>query len=230
MVLQIVQSGYGLPISWPVDPSATFEGGQVGQLYLTGNNIVCGVSDGQSPIGVIDDYKVTAFTAPSIDEEVIETNVMATQVGGTLVSAADVKVELKNPHINPNSFLSDVDVALNARNGIVTFPAGTELNLDADGDGINESLRAVVRYIYQVPNVPGEDTTLASGRVTIWFQRMILSTDKYESTQRYALGAPLFVSEEGLFTTREPEPGYPGVGIVTGPPSAIGTDLNLLWL
>lgn len=230
MVLQIIQSGYGLPISYPVDGTAVFNAGAVGQLYLQGNNIVCGVSDGTAPIGLIDDYKTTAFTAPSYNEEVIETGVLSTNVGGKIVSAADVKVELRNPHITPNSFVSDVDVALNTRNGIVTFPQGTELNLDADGDGINDSLRAVVSYTYQVPNVPGEDTTMASGRVTIWFQRMIASTDQFETTQRYPLGNALFVSESGLLTTREPEPGYPAVAVVTGPPSGIGTDLQFLWL
>jgi hypothetical protein len=34
----------------------------IGQLGVIGNNIVCGVSDGTAPLGIIDDIKVRAFT------------------------------------------------------------------------------------------------------------------------------------------------------------------------
>jgi hypothetical protein len=63
-MLKLVQTGNALPISWPVDPTAEFEAGMIAQLYLRGNNMVCGVSDGRSPIGIIDDCKTRAFTAP----------------------------------------------------------------------------------------------------------------------------------------------------------------------
>ena len=229
-MLKLVQVGNALPISYPVDPSAEFEPGMVASLMLRGNNIVCGVSDGRTPFGIIDDFKTRAFTAPSIDEVVIEP-APAVDQNGVLVTPVDVKSELRNPNIIPSSFItSPVDVSLIARNGVVIFPAGTALNFDADGDGIPDSIRTVVSYTYQIPNVSGDDSTAGSGRVTVWFQRGVYQTDMYETSQRYALNSILFVSENGRFTTSQPTDDYPGVAIVTGPPTGIYGTLELLWL
>jgi len=128
------------------------------------------------------------------------------------------------------SFYCDIQCTLNSRNGIITFPAGTELNYDQDGDNIPDSIRAVCSYVYQVPGVPGDDSTLGSSRITVWFQRMIFQTDKYEVTQRYPLNANLFCSEAGLLTTRQPTIYHPPIAIVTGPPTARQTTLEALYL
>jgi hypothetical protein len=37
MVLRIVNNGNALPIQWPVDPSAEFQPGMVGQLGMLGH-------------------------------------------------------------------------------------------------------------------------------------------------------------------------------------------------
>jgi hypothetical protein len=225
-----VQSGNALPTSYPVDGNAEFQPGQVAQLLVTGNNIVAGVSDGTAPLGIIDDIKTRAFTAPSVDEVVIAA-APGVQQGGILVSAIDVHQELQNPNVIPSSFItSPVDVELVPRNGVVVIPAGTPLNFDMDGDGVPDSIRTVVSYSYQIPNVPGDDTTLASGKVTIWFQRMIAQTDQYETNRRYPINANLFVSERGLLTTQQATPDHPGVAVVTGSPSAIFGTLEFLWL
>lgn len=231
-VFRIVQAGNALPTVFPVDPNAEFQPGQIAQLGVMGNNIICGVSDGTAPIGIIDDIKTNAFTAPSVDEVRIATNVIAVRdSSGQLVAATDVRVELENPNVIPSSFTtSPVDVELVARNGVIVFPAGTPLNFDADGDGTPDAIRTVVSYTYQIPNVPGDNSTFSSGKVTVWFQRMIAQTDQYETNQRYPINANLFVSEKGLLTTRQPSPDHPGVAIVTGSPSAIFGTLEFLWL
>ena len=51
MVLRFVQLGNSLPVSYPIDPSATFESGMIAQLNVSGNQIVCGISDGSAPLG-----------------------------------------------------------------------------------------------------------------------------------------------------------------------------------
>jgi hypothetical protein len=202
----------------------------IAQLGVTGNNIVAGVSDGTAPLGIIDDIKTRAFTAPSVDEVVIAA-APGVQQGGRLVSAVDVRQELNNPNIIPSSFItSPVDVELVPRNGVVIFPAGTVLNFDADGDGVADSIRTVVSYTYQIPNVPGDDTTTASGKVTIWFQRGIFQTDQYETNRRYPINANLFVSENGKLTSQQATPDHPGVAVVTGSPSAIFGTLEFMWL
>lgn len=231
MTLKFVQVGNALPISYPVDPSAEFEPGMIAQLKLVGNNIVVGVSDGSAPFGILDDYKTRAFTSPSIDEVVIANNLAVVDSGGRLVTAVDSRWNLLNPNILPSSFItSPVDVELNPRNGMIIFPAGTALNFDYDGDGVLDSIRTVVSYTYQVPNVPGEDSTLGSGAATVWFMRGIYQTDKYETNQRYPLNAVLFCSENGLFTSSQPSEDHPGIAIVTGPPTSLYSTLELLWL
>ena len=229
-MFRIVQAGNALPVSYPVDPNAEFQPGMFGQIKVIGNNIVVGVSDGTAPFGVLDDIKTNAFTQPSINEVVIA-QVPAVTYQGQRVSAIDVRKELKNPNIIPTSFItSPVDVQLIARNGVVNFLQYTPLNFDSDGDGIADSIRTVVSYTYQVPNVPGDDSTAASGRVTIWFMRMIAQTDQYETNQIYPVNANLFVSENGLLTTSRPTPDHPGVAFVTGPPSSIFGTLEFCLL
>ncbi len=228
-----MQVGNSIPFSFPVDPSAEFEPGMMAQLTLLGNQVVCGVSDGTAPIGIIDDIKKNAFSATEIDEVVIINAAPVATVGpnSTLITSVDIKTELRNPNITGNSFVSrDVDVELVARNGVIIFLAGTELNFDADNDGIPDSIRTVVSYSYQVPNVPGDDSTLASGRITVWFQRMIFASDQFETNRRYPVNAPLFVSETGKLTTRQIQDDYPAVAIVTGPPTSIHGSLEAMWL
>jgi len=232
-MFRIIQVGNALPFSFPVDPSAEFEPGQVAQLTLSGNQIVCGVSDGTAPIGIIDEIKKNAFSATSIDEVIIvDASAVATSgPGGSLITTVDIKTELDNPNIVETSFISNpVDVELIARNGVITFLAGTELNLDDSGGGIPDSIRTVVSYTYQVPNVPGDDSTAASGRITVWFQRMIAATDAFETNRRYPVNAPLFVSESGLLTTRRIADDFPAVAMVTAPPTSITSSLEFLWL
>ena len=233
MTLRIVQAGNALPTSYPVDPNGEFQPGMIAQLGVIGNNIVAGVSDGTAPVGIIDDIKTRAFTSPAVDEPAIANvpEIARGLDGSRLITTIDQRVELDNPNIIPSSFItSPVDVQLIPRNGVIIFPAGTELNFDNDGDGIPDSIRTVVNYTYQIPNVPGDDTTAASGKVTIWFQRMIFQTDQFETNRRYPINANLFVSERGLLTTQQPSPDHPGVAIVTGAPSAIHGTLECLWL
>jgi hypothetical protein len=184
-------------------------------------------------MGIIDDIKKNAFSAASIDETVIAPipDAIVAGSGANLVTTVDIKAELRNPNIVDSSFVSrNVDTALNARNGVITFIAGTQLNHDQDGDGIPDSIRTVVSYTYQIPNVPGDDSTSASGRITVWFQRMIFATDAFETNQRYPVNAPLFVSEAGLLTTRQISTDYPSIAIVTAPPTSIHGSLEAMWL
>lgn len=221
-----------MPFSFPVDPSAEFHPGQIAQLNVMGNNVVCGVSDGTAPIGVIDDIKTNSFFSTSVDEIVIAGPIAGVQgPNNTLVTPSDVKTELNNAGIDPETFVSDpVDCELIPRNGVVVFIAGTELNFDADGDGIPDSIRTVVSYTYQVPNIPGDNSTAGSGRITVWFQRFIGQTDQFDTTQRYPINANLFVNEAGKFTSRQPSENHPGVAIVSGSPTTVLGSLEFIWL
>jgi len=228
-MLRIVHYGNSQPTSFIVDPACEFEPGQFAQLTVISNQVMATVSNGTAPIGVIDDIKTKSFKAVSWNEVII---VQANGVmsGGVLVSSTDIKAELKHPHIDKNSFNSNVDVTLNPTNGVITFIAGTPLNFDLLGTGIPNAIRAIVTYSYQVPNIPGDDSTLGSGRVTVWYQKMFFQTNKYETNQQYPVNANLYVSEIGILTTRKPGADYPSVGIVTAPPTSQHSFIEvLLW-
>lgn len=230
VILRLIQIGNTLPLSFPVNPSSEFQPGQVAQLNVIGNEIVCGVSDGTAPIGIIDDINTSAFTRPMIDEVVVIPAVGTHDGYGRYVSVIDVMKDLRKPSIVRSSFTCDVEgLILNDNNGILIAPAGTPLNWDADGDGIPDSIRTIVSYIYRIANIPGDNTTIGSGRITVWFGRGIFETDQYDAKKRYVVNATLFCNGEGLFTTEQPTPSHPGIAMVTGPPSGINTTLELIW-
>jgi hypothetical protein len=229
-MFRIVQAGTGLPASFICDSSAEFQPGQVAQLTVIGNQVMATVSNGIAPIGIIDDIRTKAFTSVSWNEEVVVPAIGVPGPNNTLITPIDLKTELENPNIDASSFTSTVDVKLNSRNGVITFIAGTVLNFDLLGTGQPNAIRAIVNYTYQQPNIPGDDSTQGSGRMTVWFDRMFIQTDMIETNQSYPVNASLYVSEKGLFTTRKPSPSHPSIAIVTAPPSPLSPAIELLYL
>ncbi len=230
-MLRLLQVGNALPYSWPVDPSAEFMPGMCAELTVLGNQIVATVSNGTAPIGIIDDINTKAFSAVSWNEtvKVVVPNPVPGQLPGQWVTPTDIKVELQHANIAKNSFISTVEVQLIPRNGIVVFLAGTPLNVDLLGTGYPNGVRTIVNYTYQVPNIPGDNSTIGSGRMTVWYNRMFFQTDQMETNVVYPVKANLYCSETGLFTTRKPSPIHPAVAMVTGPPTSMNTLLEAMW-
>lgn len=230
-MLKLIQVGNGLPFSYPLDPTATFQPGQIGQLKVVGNDIVIGLSDGTAPLGIIDDVRSAAFTRAVIDETVVIQATGVLDAYGRYVSTADAKQELNNAYIVASSFVADYeDLVLNPVNGVLTAPAGSVLNYDIDGDGKPDSIKTIVSYVHEVASLPGEDTTIGSNSVTVWFSRGIYATDQFDTTQQYPINAALFVNEEGRLTTKQATPTHPAIAMVTGPPSSMVTTLEFIWL
>jgi hypothetical protein len=198
-------------------------------LAAMGNQIVATVSNGLCPLGIIDDIRTRSFTNISWNE-VITVNVTGVLSGGVLVSPYDIKAELRKPNIIPKSFSSTVEVVLNPTNGVLCFPAGTPLNIDAAGVGCPSGIRTIVNYTYYVANCPGDDSTAGSSRITIWYNRMRFQSDQIESNQVFPLNANLYVSENGLLTTRKPSKDHPSIGFVTMPPSSVSPLIEAIWL
>lgn len=224
-MLKVIHSGNALPMSLSVDPTAEFEPGMFAQLGLLGNDIVASVSDGTAPLGIIDDVRTNAFTKAQIDEIVV-VDAQSSEIGpnGTRVSTVEVTGVLEFPNIIDSSFTSTISVVLNTVNGVITVPAGTQLNHDSTGDGEYDSFSIVTNYIYRVAGKPGDDTTVGSGRITIHYQRGIYATDQFDTTQVYPVNCTLYVGLDGKLTSAQPTDTHPGVALCTGPPSAaIGT-------
>lgn len=231
-MFQITKTYGSLPDQYIVDPSAEFQPGMVAQLKAFGNQSVCGVSDGKAPLGIIDDIKTTSFTTTAINEtaQSIVPPYLIQTISGVPYLNADFQVLLQNPHIVESSFISrDLDVQLIAKNGVIIFPEGTQLNVDLSGSGTPNGVRTIIDYAYQIANTPGDDTTRGSGKVTVWVTRIKGQTDQFDTRVRYPISAPLFVNVEGkLTTTRIAD--YPAPAIVTGPPSGGSGFLEFLWL
>jgi hypothetical protein len=229
-MFRIIHSSNTLPASFILDPSATFQPGNIAELTVIGNQVMATVSNGTAPIGIIDDMRTKAFTNISWNEVIIVPATGVSGPGGTIVTPVDIKAELKRPNIMSSSFSSTVRVTLNPVNGVITFLAGTQLNYDLTGAGIPNAIKTVVNYTYQVANIPGDDSTQGSGRVTVWYNRMFCQTDIYETNQQYPVRANLYVSEVGALTTRKPSDNHPCVALVTAPPSPVSPFLEILWL
>lgn len=230
-MLRVIHLENPHPISITVDGTAEFQPGMIGQLKVIGNDILCGVSDGTAPLGIIDDARTDAFTKAQTDE-VVEIFVSASEIdsNGQLVSSVEVTGFLENPSIISRSFVSTIGVELNNVNGAIIVPAGTPLNYDSDEDGTYDSFRIVVSYQYRINTKPGDDTTLASGRLTLYYSRGWYSTDQFDTTQIYPVNATLYVGLDGKLTTKQVTAKHPGVAIVTGPPSSTNGSLEFLWL
>jgi hypothetical protein len=229
-MLRLVQVGSALPASFICDPSAEFQPGQIAELTVIGNQVMATVSNGTAPIGIIDDIKTKAFTNVSWNEVVIVPAVGVPGPNGTVVTPIDIKAELRKPNIVASSFSSSINVVLNQVNGIITFAAGTPLNFDLMGTGNPNAIRTIVNYTYYVANIPGDDSTAGSQRMTVWFHRIFFQTDQYETNQQYPVRANLYVSETGFLTTRRPSSIHPAVAMVTAPPTSMNPMIEALWL
>lgn len=229
MSLRTIQVGLARPISYPVDPNSTFEGGMIAQLRIIGNDVVMGVSDGTAPFGLIDDNKTVAFSRSSIDEIVIIRAPVVTFDGYNFILGADTLAELDNGPLVPNTFVGDYPGLQVSAKGNILAPAGTILNYTTPGSATPDAIRTKVRYSYYIPNQPGQDSTAGSNRVTVWMTPgMIVQTDIFEMVP-YAVNATLYASPNGKLTTEKTIPNQPGVGIVCVPPSAHNPVLELLW-
>jgi hypothetical protein len=230
-MLKTIHIGGSLPVSFPCDPTATFLPGVFAQLKLYGNDVVAGISDGLSPLGIIDDIRATSFTQPAVDEIVVIKGADIQTDGYSYYTGVEVKQELKNANLLQSSFVADYEgLILNTVNGILTLPAGSKLNYDLDGDRKPDSVRTIVNYVYNVPNIPGDDSTMGSGRITIYYSRGIYSTDQFDTLQRYPINCTLFVNEQGKLTSKQLSPNHPGIAICLSPPTAVNNDIQFMLL
>ena len=218
------------PLVWsaPVDPSATFEAGQIAGLIEINGELFITVSNGTAipPIGIIDDNKIRAFTGTSIDEIQI-VPAASTNVGGTLVSSVDVMGSLIETNIIDSSFTANIGVVLNPKKGTFIIPAGTPLNYEDVTSGVM-GFEVVASYRFKIVDFPGNDTTDGSGQISIHFNRGIFTTNIFDTLTVYQPGSPLFVDNEGKLTAQET--GSPMVAIALQPSTSVSNELMFMWL
>jgi len=195
-----------------VSPTLVAEAGMLGTLNGTSTGSPTGLpqvvltTGTDALIGIIDENKTTQFLA-TVQNEFVNTT------GGALT------VNLNNANLVAGTFATGTAVAFltSAANGTVTgTTAGT------------------VSYSYVIPGKAGDDTTLASGKCTLWLQEGEYATDVYEiatstsGLQAYTVGNPLYASANSKLTTVVSNLGSGNtlVGFVTKSPSAGNPFLN----
>lgn len=230
-MLRTIQIGTGRPISYVCDPNATFQPGMIAQMRSIGNDVVAGVSNGISPMGIIDDIKDHAFIRPEIDQTIVivPSQTYTDGYGGYYASTRAI-TNLKHARIVESSFTSrTAGIELtNVENGLVSIRPGTKLNYKTPGSTVFNAFRTLGSYSYYVNNVPGEDSTMGSGRMTIWLTRGVFQTDQYELVP-YAINSNLFVSASGKLTAVAKLDTQPAVGMVLVPPTAANNFLEFIW-
>ena len=193
-----------------VSPTLVAEAGMLGTIVGTTTGSPTGLPQVvlatglNTVIGVIDENKTTQF--------------IATVQGEYTNSVSGLLVNLNNANLVPGTYATGTSNAtlISAANGVVS---GT--------------IAGTVSYSYVIPGKAGDDTTLASGKCTLWLQEGEYSTDVYEVStassglQTYAVGAPLYASANSKLTTVNANPGSgTTVGFVTKSPSAGNPFLN----
>jgi hypothetical protein len=220
MALRIIHSGNSMPYQLPVDPSAEFQPGMLGQMMSSSGLATMTVSNGVAPMFIIADVRTKAFTRNVIDEQhVIPVPNPVVGSNGKLVTPVDIVECLDNANIIKTSFSSLITVVLKERNGVIIVPAGTELNYSLSG-GALDTIYTRVRYTHEIAGYPGNDSTFGSKRCTVWYGSMIIQTDMIEMNAQYPLNMPVYCSSEGKWTTKQDQAKtFPAIGVVMAPPS-----------
>lgn len=183
-----------------VDPAASFEAGQVGKLVD---------SNGLPQVALA-----------------------AAAASGTLLGIIDDNKTSQFVATVVNEAVGTGTTLLNHANIVVgTFASsGSTTTLTSATNGaVTASADDLVSYSYYIPGKAGDDTTLASGKCTLWLQPGEYATDVYEVATSssgviaYAVGAQLYSSANSKLTT---EAGNVVVGYVTKAPSAGNPFLN----
>ena len=226
-----------------VDPSVTFEAGQVGQLTtdIAGNTVV--TLAGTKPLGLIDDNKTAAFTQPVIGE----VHSVAIAVGSAwvtnqanVVSDSELVFLLSSTGAVAATCVRATDYDVTSyTNGIFVVKvggniAGAGAYLDLNGDGVAESVNVATNYHFAVPGVAGADSTLASGLCTLHFQKGEFAVSMYDTASTYAVNTKLYVGTGaggkaplGVLCMAS-RGAAQVVGVVTQPPTASNPLLTLI--
>ena len=196
-----------------VSPTLVAEAGMLGTLTGTSTGSPTGLPQvilavsGSQIIGVIDENKTTQFIATVVNEVVNTTG-----TGGF-----NVTVNLNNANLVAGTFATGTAQAY-----LVSATNGT-----ASG-----TVAGTVSYSYVIPGKAGDDTTLASGKCTLWLQEGEYATDVYEVANAtggalgYNVGDKLYCSANSKLSTFAPAgaggnaSGVTVAGYVTKSPSA----------
>jgi len=193
-----------------VDPNMVAEAGMLGVVSGTTTGsptglpmVVVGFSGVSGLVGIIDENKTTQFLATVSNENVVS--------GNTTLAHANI--------------VNGTFASISGTNSILSATNGTLTQSGMGGDYVN--------YSYVIPGKAGDDTTLGSGKCTLWIQAGEFATDIYETLAAngttvlaYAVNDALYVSGNGKLTKHLMYASAQVVGRVTKAPSAANPFLH----
>lgn len=175
---------YGNPLSLAVSSTITFRPGMVGQLDATSTVIL---TDGTYPIGLLDDNKLATYHKKVVNESVVLTGVVASNLMHSALTAGAFKVTNVAGTV---TYANLADYTVNIVNGTIQR---TALSTIASGQTV------LVSYEYQLPSAEslssqpsGFDDTAGSGKVAVWNAPGIYLTTEYDITLNYAVNECLY--------------------------------------
>lgn len=197
-MLKIIESSNSLPQSFIVNKDAQFQPGQIAQLFLIKNNSVeCSTSDGINPIGIIDDIKTLYFSKNVIKENhtLNKSDFQSIDNNNHYKTTNDIEIRLDNGNIIDDYFHCNIPGKLSAKRGIFTIAKNSMIQID--------EFVTYFSYKCKISNIPGDDSTLGTNRVTVWNSSgLVFETDQFDPTQDYK-NEILYADTNGLFTSKQ---------------------------
>ena len=210
-MLRIIETFNHLPTSYKVDIDAKFGPGQIGSLKIKDNQTVVSVCDGINPIGILDDIKNKFIRRVRYQQRIIISP-------GVKELKYDLFYRLEDKNIISKSFISTINVVLDPKKGIITIPKNTQI--------YNDCIDFVVNYAFNLKS--DDDSTVGSGRATVWGNLLIIETDMFDTTTNYHKYDNLY-SNNGLFTNIKPTYESKYIGFVLNSPSNDNPVLKLFF-
>jgi len=183
----------------PVDPNATFEEGDL--LHWSADGWTKS-SDGTADVlrGIAGLTKSSILYAPQIDEEAVLTEEDVIELAHANIVDGSQKV---TDEAGTTTYEEDTDYTFNDTNGTIARIATGSID---DGDTV------LVSYTYQrteeeIQEEIGKnlrndlDETFGSGNVVVYQGRMTIVTNRYDTSQAYAVNDPLYDNGDGLLTS-----------------------------
>jgi hypothetical protein len=180
----------------------SFEAGQVGVVSGTSNGdpqVFLAGSGSTGLLGIIDDSRTSQFFATVANEAVV----------------------------SGQSTLAHANILTGGGGGFNSGTSNASLSSAVNGT-IAVTIGGTVSYSYIIPGKAGDDTTLGSGKCTLWLQEGEYATDIFEVSSTkgpadYTVGTKLYVADSafgqaGRLTVRAI--GAATIGFVTKQPTA----------
>ncbi len=232
-MLHLIETFNNLPSNIKVNSDTLFQPGHVVALKMKKGEAVIDICDGLHPFGIVDDIKCSHARCPSWEEHVIDLKTLNIKdinyENKTVVLKQEEKIKLNHENIIQNSFISNISCQLSPKIGEFKLFKDTGYKFsEIFCDKFDETKLSIIfscKYAYNIPLL--DDSTLSSGRATVWTKNMIAETDIYDITVEYHNYGILY-SSQGLLTSKRADCQCKPIGVILRAPKVDNPMLKFL--